>query len=609
MGSKKKAALHGLSKKERKALEKKAEALRAELAEREAAKAAKKGKKAKSDKAAKKGKPAKKGKSAKLAPVVAAESIETEALTVTPAAADAKAERKAKREAKAAKEGADESTPASKIAAAARAVIEGNSTPDAVADAEDSLAAALEANPGETIEEIQARVAARRQARADGVTEAEIQARVTKAKAARMPDAREGETEVEYQQRRLAEKKADKPVALAAAGEAVEAIRQAVEVVETETGREFAAGESVATDDFAKPSEAPRELEEGRNGYKIIQLDAAGKPDPRKVRQMTRVTTFVSNIDDETTLKKWDKRNVAEGLALDATSPESAGLVPKINELAHRRDVAIAKAIKADRKGRLGVGEVATLIADAEKVAKDAIDAIVEEAAELAGRSSKARAGTHLHALAEISDEKGIDEVRRMHEAGETILLAETGEDVPITATDLASIEAYDERMRRLGAKVIESEAVIVNDEMGYAGRLDRIIMARLPELVIGKGTLGEYVRPADQRARRYVADIKSGRVDLGAGKIARQLAAYALGDLYDLETGERTRHSAVRDVALVFHLPQGAGVCTVHPVDLKAGTTLLKLSAEVRRARNTGRKTIDTSVDIAGPATEGEGE
>lgn len=586
MGSKKKAALHGLSKKERKALEKKAARLQAELAEREAAKSAKKGKKSKDDK------PSKKGKSAKLAPVAEAESVEEEALTVTPAVAEAKAERKAKREAKAAKEGADESTPADKVAAAAHAVIEGNSTPDAVADAEDSLAAALEANPGETIEEIQARVAAKRQARAAGVAEAEIQARIAKAKAARMPDAREGETEVEYQQRRLAEKKAT---------------RQAVEVVETETGREFAAGESVALDEFAKPSEAPRELGEGRNGYKIIQLDAAGKPDPRKVRQMTRVTTFVSNIDDETTLKKWDKRKVAEGLALDATSPESAGLVPKINEVAHRRDVAIAKAIKADRKGKLGVGEVATLIADAEKVAKDAIDAIVEEAAELAGRNAKARAGTHLHALAEISDEKGIDEVRRMHEAGETVLLVETGEEVPITATDLASIEAYAERMTRLGAKVIESEAVIVNDEMGYAGRLDRIIMARLPELVIGKGTPGEYVRPADQRARRYVADIKSGRVDLGAGKISRQLAAYALGDLYDLETGERSRHSAVRDVALVFHLPQGAGVCTVHPVDLKAGTTLLKLSAEVRRARNTGRKTIDTSVDIASPATDEE--
>ncbi|MDN8834025.1 hypothetical protein Q0L96_13605, partial [Staphylococcus aureus] len=93
------------------------------------------------------------------------------------------------------------------------------------------------------------------------------------------------------------------------------------EVVETEHGREFAAGASVATEDFAKPSEAPRELEEGRNGYKIIQLDAEGKPDPRKVRQMTRVTTFVGNIDDETTLKKWEKRKVVEGLALDATAP------------------------------------------------------------------------------------------------------------------------------------------------------------------------------------------------------------------------------------------------------------------------------------------------
>lgn len=52
----------------------------------------------------------------------------------------------------------------------------------------------------------------------------------------------------------------------------------------------------------------------------------------------------------------------------------------------------------------LGVGEVATLIADAEKVAKDVIDAIVEEVSGARSNwSSKARAGTHLHALAEIS--------------------------------------------------------------------------------------------------------------------------------------------------------------------------------------------------------------
>jgi len=580
MGNKKKAALHELSKKERKALEKKAEALRAELAEREAAKSSKKGKKKgkkKGDKAAE-----------READRPLGELPETPALTVTPAAAEAKAERKAKREAKEAGDG--------------EAVYVGGAVPD------DERAAAQNA----VIDaEIKARLAAKREARAADADKPGSKERVDKMiddvaadKKARAPKP-------------VASSDVDKGGLVAAAeahaasltAEAIEAIGQAIEVVETETGREFAAGASVAAEEFAKPSEAPRELEEGRNGYKIIQLDAAGNPDPRKVRQMTRVTTFVGNIDDETTLKKWDKRKVVEGLALDATSPESAGLVPKINEVVHRRDVTVAKALKADRKGKLGIGEVATLVADAEKIAKDALDAIVDEAAELAGRSDKARAGTHLHSLAEISDEKGIDEVRRMHEAGETILNEETGEEIPITATDLASIEAYAERMTRLGAKVIESEAVIVNDEMGYAGRLDRVIMARLPELTIGKGTPGEYVRPADQRARRYVADIKSGRIDLGAGKIARQLAAYAHGDIYDLETGERSRHSAVRDVALVFHLPQGAGVCTVHAVDIKSGALLLKLSGEVRRARNTGRKLIDVTVDITDPAAPVEGE
>ena len=384
---------------------------------------------------------------------------------------------------------------------------------------------------------------------------------------------------------------------------------QVAEVVETEQGRVFETGTPAPARAFVNPSDAGPELEEGRNGYKIIQLGTDGKPDPRKVRQMTRVTTFVGNIDDETTLKKWDKRMVAEGLATEATSTSGYPLLTQIDEIVHRREAKIAKAIKADRKGKLGIGEVGRLVAEAEKEAKDALDAIVEEAAALAGRNDKANFGTHLHTLAEISDEKGIDAVRQAHESGELVAHDNDGKDglepMPVTATDVASIEAYAERMQRLGAKVIYSEAVIVNDEMGYAGRLDRIIMARLPELTLSDGTK----RPADQRARRYVADIKSGRIDLGAGKIARQLAAYALGKVYDLKTGERTTHGAARDVALVFHLPQGEGVCTVHAVDLKAGTALLKLSAEVRRARNTGRKTIDTSVDIADPATDENGE
>lgn len=456
---------------------------------------------------------------------------------------------------------------------------------------------------------------------------ADIKERVQAKAAERAKRAAEG-TEVEHQQAHLKKgKKASPPLAAepiverVLASETVERIvetgveklGQVAEVVETEQGRVFETGTPAPERAFVNPSDAGPELEEGRNGYKIIQLGTDGKPDPRKVRQMTRVTTFVGNIDDETTLKKWDKRMVAEGLAKDSLQGGYTEfynpLIGQVNDIAHRRDVKVAKAIKADRKGKLGIGEVGRLIAEAEKEAKDALDAIVEEAAALAGRNDKANFGTHLHTLAEISDEKGVDAVRQAHESGELVAHDNDGtqglEPMPVTATDVASIEAYAERMARLGAKVIYSEAVIVNDEMGYAGRLDRIIMARLPELTLSDGTK----RPADQRARRYVADIKSGRIDLGAGKIARQLAAYALGKVYDLKTGERTTHGAARDVALVFHLPQGEGVCTVHAVDLKAGTALLKLSAEVRRARNTGRKTIDTTVDIADPATDESGE
>ncbi len=435
------------------------------------------------------------------------------------------------------------------------------------------------AKDAESDEDIKARVQAKRAARDAAAADkpgsperlAKMQADVAAGRKIREAGVTESDTKVE-----------------AALAGAVEAVRQAVDVVETETGRIFEAGEAVAAEapeEFAKPSDATPELEEGRNGYKIIMLDADGKPDPRKVRQLTRVTTFVGNIDDETNLKLWEKRLLAEGIS---TNPEE--FVPRVNDIVHRREVAIAKGRKADRKGKLDIGELAIIEETANKAAKDALNALVEEALEAAGRNDKADAGTNLHALAELSDAEGIDAVRVKYEAGE------------ISATDLASIEAYAARMARLGAKVIESEAVVVNDSMGYAGRLDRIIMAKLPEITV-KTAAGEFVRPADKRSRRYVTDIKSGRIDYGAGKISRQLAAYALGDLYDIETGARSRHSAATDIALVFHLPQGAGTCSVHAVDIKSGAILLRLSAEVRRARNTGKKTIDTSVDIADPA------
>lgn len=581
MGKKKDAALHGMSKKDRKKLEAREAELAAELERRKAKKAGKK-----------------KGKKARPGSARDAENIE------------AKAAKRAKKKGKKAKHVASPALATVDVGALGTMTISAEAPITTEADAgivagggsddemqSDRFREAIIDADGKTKPEVIAK-RKKKAAKETAKLDAEIKARLAEKRAARAatekaasapamsPDAKDGESEVDYQHRRLAEK---------------EAARQTVEEVETERGRVFEAGAEPVVEDvtdesptitFAKPSDAAPELEENRLGYKIISLGADGKPDPKKKKALARVTTFVNNIDDETTLKKWDKRMVVEGLAADLPSEDP--LISRVADIAHRRDVKVEKAIRQDRKGKLGIGEVGEITRAAEKEAKDALDKIVEEAAEIAGRHKKAKAGSHLHRLAEISDAEGIDAVRQIHEAGLFVSDPETGDETPITATDLASTEAYAEAMTRLGAKVLHSEAIIVNDAMGYAGRLDRIITAKLPEL-----TVGGVVRPADQRARRYVTDIKSGRIDLGAGKIARQLSAYALGDLYDPETGERSRHSAARDVALVFHLPQGDGVCTVHAVDLKAGAALLKLSAEVRRARNTGKKTIDAGVNV----------
>lgn len=601
MGKKKEAALKGLSKKDRRKLEEREAEIAAELKRRSKKSEKKHGEKKKG----KAPKPGKKGGNVTVFPteapvVVDAAALGTmtigpEAPIVTEADPDAfsgvesivtheaeKAEKKAKHPHL---EHLDE---VARLAAIA-------DNPDVPKKVRKAAKLELETKRAES----EARMAAK-----TIETDAEIKARVQKKRAEReaaapkdpkmsaAEDALEGETETEYQWR----KKAERDQATT------------VEVVETEKGREFVAGvatEETAetttsdplTETFAKPSEAPRELEEGRNGYKIMMLKD-GVPDPRTVRQYTRVTTFVGNIDDTTTLGQWEKRLLAVGISVNATEPrESTPFVSEIADLTHRRDVTIAKAEKADRKGKLEIGEVARITAAAEKEWRDAMNTIVDEALELAGRNDKAEAGTNLHTLTEISDAKGIGAVEAMRVRDE------------ITANELASIKAYAARMERLGAKVIHTEAVVVSDDMKYAGRLDRIILAKLPELTLERlvdGKWEKYTRPADTRARRYVMDVKSGRVDLGAGKISRQLSAYALGDLYDLETGERSKHGASRDIALVFHLPQGAGTCAVYAVDLKEGTKLLKLSAEVRRGRTAGNHVINTDVDIADPQPGG---
>lgn len=333
--------------------------------------------------------------------------------------------------------------------------------------------------------------------------------------------------------------------------------------------------------EFAKPSEAPKvDFEVNGNGqYKVK------RPSDGRMVGYTRTTTYISCLEDTTTLTKWKMRMLLEGVAAAEEPGEREGVTAQIRELAHRRDLAIAKARKQDRKGKLQPGQLAMLVDGAWGDFKKAMDALADEVFELGGGREAATKGTDIHALCELYDAEGMDAVQEKLDAGE------------ITPADFADVEAYADACRRLGLKVVASEQVIVNDDLKVAGRLDRIYLAKLPEIRDPK--TGEVLRVADTRAKRYVGDLKTGRVDYGQAKIAQQIRMYAESSAYDLDTHERSSHGANRTVGLLIHLPAGAAKATVHIVDLATGGRGNKLAGEVRAFRNEGKKAINLGIDL----------
>ena len=417
-----------------------------------------------------------------------------------------------------------------------------------------------------------------RRAKADAETDDEIKARVTAKRKAREKaapgaglahnaDALEGETEVEYQWRKRAEKEAAEKT-------------QVVDEVETEGGRIFEAGSAEAVaggETFAQPSEAPRtDFETNGNGQYKVKRESDGK-----LVGYTRVTTYIACLEDTTALTDWKMRILLEGVAA-ADGPDSSDTVTdRIRALAHNRDVKISKARKADRKGKLEPGTLGPIVNGAWAEFKKALNALADEVFEIGGGREKATKGTDIHALCDLHDREGITAVGDLLTEGK------------ISPADMADVEAYADAMRRLGAKVIEAERVVVNDDLKVAGRLDRVVMVKLP---------------GETRARRRVLDIKTGRVDYGAGKIAQQIEMYAGSKGYDLNTHEREDLKLDRTKGILLHLPAGEGRATAHVVDLTLGRRGNKLAAEVRSWRNEGKRAIDLKVDVI-EALEAESE
>ena len=202
----------------------------------------------------------------------------------------------------------------------------------------------------------------------------------------------------------------------------------------------------------------------------------------------------------------------------------------------------------------------------------DVYRVITDEAFEVGGGREKAAKGTEIHDLCGIAVKDGIDAVGDMLTDGK------------ITPADLADVEAFLDALARLGAKVIEVERVVVIDDLRVAGRLDYVVMVKLPGML---------------RATRLVLDLKTGRVDYSTGKIAMQLGMYSDGVGYDLNTHEREDLKLSRTKALLVHLPAGSGKATVHIVDLSAARRGNKLAGEVRAWRNDGKRAIDLKTDL----------
>lgn len=537
-----------LTKKQRRKLEEREAEIRAELERR----GGKKSKKAKGKKKAKASKPEADGRPESIGEM----TIEPEAPIATePEAVD---ERTAYLDhVSALHKIADDETAKPKARAAAKAEIEElRAAGRKVIEGRDA------AREDESVEEIAARVKAKRAAR-------ESEDRKTR--------LRELQADVEANGQIGRVRKAIKDgeeKALAKTVEAVEAIAQVVDEITTEGGRIFEAGSAEAVDaapvveTFAQPSDAPKTDFEtnGLGQYKIKRASDG------KMVGYTRVTTYIACLEDTSALTKWKQRITLEGVAV-ADGPDSAeSVTDRVRALAHNRDVKISKARKADKKGKLEIGTLGPIVNGAWSEFKKGMDALADEVFEIGGGREKATKGTDIHALCDLHDREGITAVGDLLTAGS------------ITPADMADVEAYARAIVELGAKIIETERVVVNDALKVAGRLDRVVMVKLP---------------GETRARRRVLDIKTGRVDYGQGKISQQLEMYASAEGYDLDTHEREDLKLDRTKGILLHLPAGEGRATVHVVDLTLGRRGNKLAAEVRAWRNEGKKAIDLKVDV----------
>ena len=242
-------------------------------------------------------------------------------------------------------------------------------------------------------------------------------------------------------------------------------------------------------------------------------------------KMYTRVTTYIDCLDDKTNLQHWQERRLLEGFAM---------LVKQTG-------------------GDITLDVLLAMAHDDQPENKDALNELAKRCKQMAGSTHAANRGTAYHTLTERFD---------------------LGMELPshLSDQDTAALNAYVDATKYFKNVLIEQ--FMVNDDLKTGGTPDRVVRYRPCPSCGG---------------RYYIADLKTGNIHYGPGKIGMQLALYANSRLYNRHTGERTDlpEPMCRCTGIIYHLAPGTGRCDIEWVNIKQGWAQMPLASKVREHRN----------------------